>query len=73
MDGFWIFCTLTPAASSRIRSAVFFAVAGLNWYFVFVGKTLLVFLHFFMPSQTGAGHTGTGSGADCDWNFAKHD
>jgi len=37
---FWIFCTRTPAVSNRIKSVVFFALAGtrLDLDFVFVVK-----------------------------------
>ena len=51
--GFGIFWIWTPAASNRIRSEVFFAVARVD--FVFTEKMLLVVLDLFMQSQTGLG------------------
>jgi len=40
----WIFWTWIRATSKRIRSEVFFAVAGADLDFVFAEKTLLVVL-----------------------------
>jgi len=76
--GFWIFWNRTPAASNRIRSEVFFAVAGYGLDFVFTEKNVTgSSLDLYFPRLNRESDclvlVGTGSGLDSDSKFEKQD
>jgi len=72
--GFWIFWIQTPAASNRIRSEVFFPVAGLDLVFTKINITVCL-VDLYLPGLKQEldclNLVGTESGLDS--KFAKQD